>query len=110
MNNKELQAIRSLLMISVKEAADHIGNVSARTWQRWEDGSYNVPDDVAEKMAALAVKRLLGVAKQAGSLELDYYMSLEEYKLEHIDGDLVGWRISQSVAAYFFGEGAASLR
>ncbi|WP_118986296.1 Aca2/YdiL-like domain-containing protein [Photorhabdus sp. CRCIA-P01] len=46
MTNKELQALRKLLMLDVKEAAECIGGVSSRTWQYWEAGRYPIPQDV----------------------------------------------------------------
>ena len=112
MNKKELQATRRLLMISVKEAADHVGNVSARTWQRWEHGSLNVPGDIGEKMQNLAEKRRLIIAR-VKRLTSDaiptYHMTYHKYKLCNSQLCVIDWRISQSVAAYFFIEAKARL-
>lgn len=50
MNKTELKLMRKLLFFSVAEAAEDIGGVSARAWQRWEKGDRPLPEDVAQKM------------------------------------------------------------
>ena len=118
MNNKEIQAIRKLLMLEVKEAADFVGGVSARTWQYWESGKYNVPEDVAELLLGLVEKRLQmietseDVISEQGADQVDvaYYLKYDEYLLDHKNACVVDWRLAQSVAAYLVGENITSLK
>ena len=86
MTNKELQALRKLLMLDVSEAAKEIGGLKgSRSWQYWEANRSPVPNDVANKMIALAEKRIsmietvddLSEENQADELEIAYYMTFE---------------------------------
>ena len=116
MNNKELQAARMLLFLSVKEASEQIGRVSARSWQRWEKGDQAVPKDVEGEMLTLCAKRTemiddiedLAFDEEA-TVEMAYYMTFNEYRIDHRGASIIDWRLSQSVAAYFFGDGVGSL-
>lgn len=118
MLNKELKALRKILFLSVTEAAEHIGYVSARTWQRWELGEYKIPDDVKKKMNDLAERRLLMIEDcddvmsehDPESTVFDFDMTFEDYKTRHPESNIIDWRLSQSVAAYFLGEGIAKLK
>ena len=95
MTNRELQAIRRICFISVKEAADHIGGVSARTWQRWENDEFTIPDDVAFAMRALALAR-------RELIDTNYYanyLSHREFAERYKNTSVIDWRLSQSVAA-----------
>lgn len=104
--------------MSASEAAEHIGGVSARSWQRWEDGGYKVPDDVSKKMNELADHRLNMIEtceevmnESKDSLaEIDYDLSFESYKQRHKDSTVIDWRLAQSVAAYFLGERIATVK
>ena len=127
MNNKELHAARTLLMLTTNEAAIHVaglgGNKPARGWQRWESGDRKIPDYVSEKMHQLLDKRLLMVeeteslieeiTQNEGSppdkIEISYYKTPEEYQADHHESTLLDWRLSQSVAAYFYCEYMADL-
>ena len=114
MNNKELQAARKLLMLDVTEAAEHIGHASPRAWQYWESGRNAVPDDVGEQVRMLLHMRreLIREIEQeapAGSLTLRYFGSLGEFRAEHDDGTVLGWRLHQSAVAHFVGTGRAAL-
>ena len=40
---KELKALRNYLGLSVTKASRQV-EVSARTWQRWEQGTQNIPE------------------------------------------------------------------
>lgn len=113
MNNKELQALRKLFFLSAAEAAEHIGGVSARSWQYWEDGKYTVPDDVSVKMLHLAQHRLniimtcedlMNEHPDAHEVTQQYYMTLESYTARYPGATLVDWRVAQSVAAFFYGK------
>lgn len=118
MLNKELKALRKIFFLSVAEAAEHIGYVSARTWQRWELGEYKIPDDVEKKINDLAERRLLMIEDcdevmnehDPESTVFDFDMTFEDYKTRHPESNIIDWRLSQSVAAYFLGEGIAKLK
>jgi hypothetical protein len=117
MNNKELQAARKILFLEVAEAAEHIGGVPARSWRRWEDGTHRVPSDVENKIQELAEKRLnmidsidaLIEEQQSDELDIAFYASHDEYKADNPGATVLDWRLSQSVAAYYFLEGSAKL-
>ena len=126
MNNKELHAARTLLMLTTNEAAIHVaglgGKKPARGWQRWESGERAVPDYVPEKMRQLLDKRLLmieeteslidEITEKEGApdrIEISYYRTIEEYQADHRESTLLDWRLSQSVAAYFYCEFMADL-
>lgn len=117
MNNRELQALRKLFFLSVTEAAEHIGGVSARSWQHWESGKYSVPDDVSKKMNDLANHRLNMIEaceevmnEHDLSTNIDYDISFESYESRHSGSSLIDWRMAQSVASYFLGERTANLK
>lgn len=113
MNNKELQALRKLFFLSVAEASEHIGGVSARSWQFWESGRYSIPEDVADKMLKLAQRRLnmietcenlINESPEAEEITQQYYVSLKLFSARHPGSTIIDWRLAQSVAAYFCGE------
>ncbi|UTD54939.1 Aca2/YdiL-like domain-containing protein [Halomonas sp. MS1] len=111
MRGSELQALRKLLMLDIREAAEEIGQVSARSWQYWESGRYQVPSDVADKMwAAVDIyKRLKAhieglAAKQAG-FDMSYYTRFEDYHRDHPSKSIINWRIEQAVAAEAYSKG-----
>lgn len=117
MNNRELQALRKLFFLSVTEAAEHIGGVSARSWQHWESGKYSVPDDVSKKMDELADRRLnmIEVCENVMSehnvaTDIDYDISFESYESRHSGSSVIDWRMAQSVAAHFLGERIANVK
>lgn len=117
MTNKELQSLRKLFFLSTSEAAEHIGGVSIRSWQHWEAGRYNVPDDVSVKMDALADRRLnmIGTCEDVMSehdlvTDIDYDLSFESYKDRHKGSSVIDWRLAQSVSAYFLGKRTANLK
>lgn len=114
MNNKELQAARKLLMLDVSEAAEFVGEVSARSWQYWESGRNLVPDDVADEMQSLLKMRgdmIAEVFEQSKSahMTLRYFNSLAEFVSAHPDGNTRGWRLHQSVAAHYYAGGGVDL-
>lgn len=117
MNNLELQAARKLLMLDVSEAAEEIGNVSARSWQYWEAGQRSIPEDVTNEIYALLSIRTEQIdeleellSKTTNSqLQLKYYLSFEQYRDDYPDARKMQWRIQQSVAALYFTEGYATL-
>lgn len=115
MNNKELQALRKLLMLEVNEAAEQVGEVRARTWYYWEEGRNPIPPEVAQKMIELAGVRWHMIQKlikrKEESHRLPYTLTLDDYN-NRPEGDewgVISWRISQSVAAHFYAEGLADL-
>lgn len=118
MNHKELQASRKLLMLDVAEAAEHIGQVSPRSWQYWETGRSPVPADVADKIEDLLRMRLGMIADvgeqaakrpRAGRMTLRYFGSLHEFVEAHPDGTVLGWRLHQAVTAHYYANGKADL-
>ena len=115
MNGKELQSLRKLLMLDVAEAADLIGNVSARSWQHWEAGEKPVPVDVEDALDDLRDIRIELIGQiddrlvDGEKLELPYYISFAEFEQHNPGKTKLDWRLSQSVAALYFTEGHAKL-
>ena len=109
MNHCELQALRKLFMIDVSEAAEHIGHVSARTWQYWESSRYNIPDDVILIMSQLCQKRR-GILDQLKAkhqakrekgerLSLPYHQTFSSFEKKFPKSDVIAWRLHQSTTA-----------
>ena len=116
MNHKELQASRKLLMLEVNEAAEHVGQVRARTWYYWEEGRNPIPPEVAQKMMELTAARCHIIQKllkpKEDSHPLPYSVTFEDYKAHPKTDEgqgVIDWRIEQSVAAHFYAEGMADL-
>lgn len=117
MTNKELQALRKLFFLSTAEAAENIGGVSIRSWQHWESGKYNVPDDVSLKMNDLADRRLNMIETCEDLMndhdlatDIDYDLSFDSYRSRHEGSSVIDWRLAQSIAAYFLGEKVANVK
>ncbi len=53
MDRITLKAARLILMMKTEQAADLIGGVSKRTWERWESGKTEIPTDTKENIAIL---------------------------------------------------------
>jgi hypothetical protein len=118
MNNLELQAARKLLLLDVKEAAEEIGGVSARSWQYWESGRSPTPSYVEraiEDFLELRLALIDEIAEKIDSLgadqpiELPFYQCYEYFCAEKPDATKTLWRINQSVAALYYTEGLAKL-
>lgn len=119
MNNKELQALRKLLMLEVAEAAEFVGKVNVRSWQYWEAGRSAVPYDVETEMLDLEsirdhhINALLKTTEEGAHINLPYFSNFEDYTSNPTTPDeqknVLSWRINQSVAAYFYAEGLADL-
>ena len=110
-NSNELQAVRRLLCLDVSDAAQHIGKVSNRTWQYWEAGRSNVPEDVNNKMYELVSQRTEIIEAVLKEIEygdigtLKWYHTLDAFQADFINANDVLWRLHQSVCAYFFTDG-----
>lgn len=108
MKNFELQALRKIFMLDVSEAAEFIGKVSARTWQRWEDDTYKIPTDVIAEMEILMHIR----QDMIRELDVDhdelpsfkYYRHFEDYKIDYPENTVVDWRLWQSVISQAYSE------
>ncbi len=120
MNCYELQALRKMLFLDVKDAAENVGDkpVSNRTWQYWEAGRSQVPEDIAESMLfwnrwrddMLEVrlsqcKPLIDNKK----IKLNHYKTLDCFEKETGKRNVITWRISQSIAAQLYSEGFVEL-
>mgnify|MGYP001154715400 CR=1 FL=1 len=109
MTHYELQAMRKLLMLDVKEAADCIGRCSARTWQRWENGDNKVPSDVETEIYGLIGNRNLVIGKmidiEIEPVSIKFYKTIDGFLADYPESNLVSWRLHQSIVAYLFAEG-----
>lgn len=102
MNHIELKTARTLLCLTVQDAAEHIGAVKQRTWEYWEQGEKPVPDDVAERINHLLNRRreILATVQQQmlrddanlKDVAVVYYPNPEYCE------SILDWRFSQSLA------------
>lgn len=113
LNNSELQAMRKLLMLDVSEAAEWIGNVTPRTWQRWESGDRSIPSDIDMEIYGLIqirnkmIDELTGwqVENHGELLKMKYYHTFEQFEADHEGANRVTWRIHQAAVSFVFSEG-----
>lgn len=116
MNNLALMACRKLFFLDVVEAAQHIGNVSPRTWRYYEAGRSKIPDAIASKMEGLLQRRitlkeemrqdaLRFKAKGEGRQAIPYYVTYKQYTEETGLTDYLEWRLDQSVKSILYVEG-----
>lgn len=111
MNNNELKMLRKLFFLEVAEAAKHIGDVEPRTWQRWEDGTRNIPLDVIQTMQMMALTRadLLAVEFNDSNAAYLYFDTLEDHAKALGATSVIKWRMAQSIAAQLSSEKHAKL-
>lgn len=71
MTNTELKALRRFFFLDVAEAAQFIGDCHIRTWQRWEQGTRSIPEDVIEMINLLKEDRqeILAMMQNKGTYE-----------------------------------------
>ncbi len=111
----EVQAVRMSLHLSVKEASEWIANhKTPRTWQKYEQGSAPIPDDIDEELYACSqvAEKLFDKihdqafeASEAGKiLQLKFYRDREDWVAQHGENFPINWRIHQSVVARVFNE------
>lgn len=117
----EIQAVRTGLHLSVKEASEWIaGHTSPRTWQRYEDGTRSIPNDIEMELYALAQQteelfeelheQAFSASQEGRILQLKYYRVIGDEKIsshwvdEHGTDASVNWRIHQSVVSRVFRE------
>lgn len=115
LNATEVQAVRMGLHLSVSEASEWVaGHTSPRTWQRYEDGTRSVPDDIDMELYALSqiAEEQFDILHQQATnamlnkdiLSIPYYKTLEEWIAAKPNSKPVLWRIHQSVASRAFRE------
>ncbi|HDR1063374.1 Aca2/YdiL-like domain-containing protein [Pasteurella multocida] len=99
MTKEQLQQLRKALFLDVAEAAEFVGNVSPRAWQRWESGDRAIPSDVENKMIELT---------KVQKIALNLALENDGYSYSFYDYDSFGkkfgenklkWRLYQSVLA-----------
>lgn len=121
LNNLEVQAIRIGLHLTVSEAAEWVaGHTSPRTWQRYEDGTRSVPDDIEMELYALsqiAEEQFDALHEQAATallnktiLALPYYKSIDDWLAAKPNSKPVLWRIHQSVVYRIFREFGSTVK
>ena len=109
----ELQAMRKILMLDVKEAAELIANVSVRTWQYWESGRSKTPDDVEMEIYGLIEQRNRMIEDLVDKLEeldgevlkMHYFHTYEEYEKKYPGKNKIDWRLHQSAVSFVFSQG-----
>lgn len=109
MTPTELQALRRLLFFPVDEAARFIGGVSPRSWQYWERGERQIPEEVRREIVRLCRWRADAIRTTdaqiaalrskhgSGRVSLIWYRSLEDWLT--LDREPVLWRPHCSVVA-----------
>ena len=111
LNNLELQALRKLLCLDVSEAAECIGKVSNRTWQYWESGRSQVPNDIDYEMYGLLSHRnrlidetLLETHEQGDMGVLKWYHIFDLFVVDYPNCSKLEWRLHQSILVHLFTE------
>ncbi|EIY4766806.1 DUF1870 family protein [Vibrio cholerae] len=109
MTNNELKQLRRLLFLEASEAAKLIGECSTRTWQRWEKGDFEIPNDVSRTIQMLALTRLERLQVESGEVDPNYryFETFDEYKEAGGTGNELKWRLAQSVATALLCESEA---
>ena len=59
MNGSELKKLRNRLGLSVTKASRQV-EVAARTWQRWESGTQNIPEGAVKLFLLLNADKIRG--------------------------------------------------
>ncbi|HDR1187531.1 DUF1870 family protein [Pasteurella multocida] len=103
MNNNELQMLRKALFLDIVEAAELVGGVSARTWQRWEKGDINVPFDVEQKMRKLnhIHNKVFNLVLSESSEYCYKYYDYEQFT-SRFGTSKLKWRLYQSVLSRLY--------
>ena len=108
LNGLELQAIRKILMFEVTEAAELIGECTARSWRRWESGKVKPPKDIQSKIFKLIERRnniKKGIVTRwqweikgglSEGLTLKYYSTFDEHRADFPHENRDRWRLYQS--------------
>lgn len=103
MINSDLQVLRKMLFLDVAEAASAIGDVTVRTWQRWEDGTRKVPADVINDVNDfIAIMHNKLAEHIEGQTSPHYYANILEWELATGKSSrqaVVFWRMSQAIYA-----------
>ena len=98
MDNIELQAARKLLFLSVREAAEMIGEFSVRHWQHLEAGDRTIHEDVKSKMLTLLNLRQELLQNQCAE-KVEYFLKFQDFQKKNPRGTEIDWKIQQSVFA-----------
>lgn len=98
----ELRAARETIGLTLAEAAEHIGDVTKRSWQYFESGERNVPADIAHKMHSL-LNRRREVLKTVQEKMLHAEADLKQIAVIYYENvsdcaNVLEWRFSQSLA------------
>lgn len=116
MNNLQLKALRQGLGLTVAEAAEFPAiNVTKRTFQRWEDGTRSVPNDIEEIFFLMSSHYSLVLEKMLVDVEkatirptdeeikptikpvLPFFHTFESFQMATECPHVAYWRIYQSV-------------
>ena len=95
----ELKVARKLLGLSTVEAAEHIGKVSKRSWEYWENGQRTIKPDVEELINSLLARRREIIAEVYSMGENAKGISVIYYKTPEYCESILEWRFSQSLAS-----------
>ena len=116
LNHFELQAARKSLMLDASEAAECIGKVSTRSWQRWESGDRSIPSDIDEEVYALVsqmnecIDGVLEAGEDQGQI-LWYHVFENAGEgqaafIDHYPGHTKAWwKVHQAVCSWLFNNG-----
>ena len=95
----ELKVARKLLGLSTVEAAEHIGKVSKRSWEYWENGQRTIKPDVEELINSLLARRREIISEVYNMGENAKGISVIYYKTPEYCESVIEWRFSQSLAS-----------
>lgn len=95
----ELKVARKLLGLSTVEAAEHIGKVSKRSWEYWENEQRTIKPDVEELINSLLSRRREIISEVYNMGENAKGISVIYYKTPEYCESVLEWRFSQSLAS-----------
>lgn len=103
----ELRIAREHLGLTVSEAAEHIGGVTTRSWNYFENGERSIKPDIEQKILCLLERRKEILSEftktDAAQIAVIYYGTPD-----HCDS-VLEWRFSQSLARTLFHDHGARI-
>ncbi|WP_420901310.1 YdiL family protein [Escherichia coli] len=110
MNAYELQALRHIFAMTIDECATWIALTGDNeSWQQWEKGKTDIPDEIVEKMLAIRQQRkrplhaiIEKINNRIGNNTMRFFPDLTAFQRIYPEGNFIDWKIYQSVAAELY--------
>ncbi|MEB8012763.1 YdiL family protein [Citrobacter braakii] len=110
MNALELQAIRHIFAMTVEESAMYISrDHNVATWQQWENGEREIPEDITRICAEMKARRKLRINaiiekinNRIGNNTMRFFPDLISFQAVYQHDDFLDWKIYQSAAVELY--------